>query len=41
MLILENGLHVLQRETLTKNEILETEKPVFPDWMQSGGQMPR
>ena len=25
MLILENSLHVFQRETLTKNEILETE----------------
>ena len=25
MLILENGFHVIKRETLTKNEILETE----------------
>ena len=36
MLILENGSHVFQRETLTRNGILETEMPDFPDWWDSG-----
>ena len=31
MLFLENGYHVFQRETLTRNRILETEEPDFPD----------
>ena len=34
MLILENGFHIFQRETLiTKNDILGTELTEFPDWM--------
>ena len=32
MLILENGCHVFQKETLTRNGIFETEGPDFPDW---------
>ena len=33
MLVLQNGFHVFQKETLTRKGILETELPDFSNWV--------